>query len=131
MAEFSDYMENAIIDQMRNIAGPQVAVYVALFASPVSDAELEAGTLTNEVIGGGYARQLAGLSAAAGGASANAADINFPTATGDWGTVTHVALMDALVVGNVLMWSALDASKIVNNGDTFKINTGDLDVTVA
>jgi hypothetical protein len=28
------------------------------------------------------------------------------------------------------MHTALDASKTVNNGDTFKINAGDLDVTV-
>jgi len=31
----------------------------------------------------------------------------------------------------VLMHSALDASKAVASGDTFKINAGDLDVTVA
>ncbi len=131
MAEFSTYMEDAIINQMRNVLGPQVAVYVALFVSPVSDAELEAGTLTNEVSGGAYARQLAGLIAPTDGVSSNAADITFPTATANWGTVTHVALMDAVTAGNVLMWSTLDTSKIVNNGDTFKINTGDLDVTVA
>lgn len=130
MAEFSDYFENAIIDQMRNVAGPQVAVYVALFVSPVTDAQLEAGTLTNEVSGGAYARQLAGLSAASDGTSQNASDIAFPTAMTNWGEVTHVALMDAETGGNVLMYSALDVSKTVNAGDTFKINAGDLDVTV-
>ncbi len=131
MAEFSDYFENAIINLMRNTAFTQVAAYVALFKSPVSDAELEAGTLTNEVSGGAYARQLAGLSAPANGVTANAADITFPTATVAWGTVTHAALMDAATAGNVLMWSLLDASKVVGIGDTFKINLGDLDVTVA
>ncbi|MBA7602024.1 hypothetical protein ES703_09109 [subsurface metagenome] len=30
MAEFTDYMEDMIIDQMRNVAGTQVAAYVAL-----------------------------------------------------------------------------------------------------
>ena len=115
MAEFATYMENAIINLMRNIAFTQIPAYVALFKSPASDAELEAGTLTNEVSGGAYARQLAGLSAPSDGVTANAADITFPTAT----------------AGNVLMWSLLDASKVVNNGDAFKINLGDLDVTVA
>jgi len=38
--------------------------------------------------------------------------------------------MDAVTAGNMIMWSALDASKAVGNGDTFKINAGDLDVTV-
>ena len=130
MAEFSDYFENAIIDQMRNVAGPQVAVYVALFDDSASPAELEAGTLTNEISGGSYARELAGLTAGSGGLSSNAADITFPQATADWGIVTYVALMHAITAGNVLMHSALDAAKTVNNGDTFKINAGDLDVAV-
>lgn len=125
MAEFTDYFENAIIDQMRNVAGPQVAVYVGLYTTATADDG--SGT---EVTGGSYARQLAGLSAASGGASSNAADITFPTATANWGTVTHIALLDAVTAGNMLMHSSLDASKTVNDGDTFKINAGDLDLTV-
>ena len=131
MAEFSTYMENAIINLMRNTAFTQIPAYVALFKSPAADAELEAGTLTNEVTGGAYARQLAGLSAPTDGVTANAADITFPTATANWGTVAFVALMDVATLGNVLMHSALDVNKVVNSGDTFKINLGDLDVTVA
>ena len=84
-----------------------------------------------EVSGGAYARQAVTLAAASGGASENSADITFPQATADWGTITHLALMDALTGGNMLMHTPLDASKEVNNGDTFKINAGDLDVTVA
>ena len=78
MAELSDYFENAIINQMRNVAGPQVAVYVALFTAVTG---LETDAPTAEVSGNAYARQLAGLSAASGGASSNAADVTFPTAT--------------------------------------------------
>ena len=130
MAEFSTYMENVIINLMRNTAFTQIPAYVALFTSTATGAELEAGTLTNEVSGGAYARQLAGLSAPSDGVSSNGADITFPTATANWGTVAFVALMDAATVGNVLMYSALDVNKVVNSGDTFKINLGDLDVTV-
>lgn len=129
MAEFSDYFEDAIIDLMRAVAFTEVAVYVALFTA-VTGLEADTGWAGTEVSGGGYARELAGLSAASGGVSANAADITFTTATASWGTVSHVALMDAITVGHVLMWSALDASKVVDDGDTFKINAGDLDVTV-
>jgi len=125
MAEFTDYFENAIIDQMRNVGGPQVAVYVGLYTTATDDSG--AGT---EVSGGSYARQLAGLSAGSGGTSSNGADITFPTATADWGEVTHIALLDAESGGNMLMHSILDASKTVNDGDTFKINSGDLDVTI-
>ncbi|GAG79654.1 unnamed protein product, partial [marine sediment metagenome] len=86
-----------------------------------------------EVSGGSYARQLAGLSEAtgSGGTTSNAAEIAFPTATANWGTVTHVALMDAVTSGNMIMWSALDAEKTVNDGDTFKINATELDITIA
>ena len=128
MAEFSDFLENKIIDHMlRNQAyTPPSTVYVALFTTATTDAG--GGT---EVSGGAYARQSITLTAASGGASENSADITFPQATADWGTITHVALMDALTGGNMLMHTALDASKTVNNGDTFKINAGDLDVTVA
>jgi hypothetical protein len=128
MAEFTDFMENKIIDHMlRNQAyTPPSTVYVALFTGATGDDG--SGT---EVSGGSYARQAVTLAAASGGASSNTADITFPQATADWGTITHVALMDALSGGNMLMHSALDASKTVNNGDTFKISTGDLDITVA
>ena len=129
MAEFSTFLENHIINHLlRNQSyTPASTVYVALFTS---DAGLEGGTITSEVSGGSYAREAAGLSAASDGASSNASDITFTVATASWGTITHVALMDALTAGNVLMHSALDASKAVGDGDTFKINAGDLDVTV-
>ena len=129
MAEFSTYLENKIIDHiLRNQSyTPPATVYVALFTA---DNGLEGGTITGEVSGGAYARQAVTLSAASDGESSNSADIEFPTATADWGTITHVALMDAASGGNVLMHSALDASKTVNNGDTFKINAGDLDIAV-
>jgi len=126
MAELSDYFENAIIETMRATGITAAAAYVALYTSDPTDADT--GT---EVSGGSYARQLAGLSAASGGASSNAADITFPTATASWGTVTHVGLRDAVTSGNLLMHSILDASKTVGSGDTFKINAGDLDVTIA
>jgi len=129
MAELSTYMEDRIVNFMRNVAiTGEAAAYVALFTA---DNGLEAGTITGEVSGGSYARELAGLSASSDGVSANAADITFTTATASWGTVTHVALMDAITAGNVIMYSILDASKTVGDGDTFKINTGDLDVTIA
>jgi hypothetical protein len=127
MAEFTDYMENKIIDHMlRNQSfSPPSTVYLALFTA--APGETGGGT---EVSGGAYARQAVTLSAASGGASSNSADITFPTATADWGTITHCALMDASTGGNMLMYTPLDASKTVDNGDTLKFNSGDLDIEV-
>ena len=130
MSEFSTYFENKIIDLMRSQAFTEIAAYVALFDTTASLANLEAGTLTGEISGSGYVRQLAGLSAPSDGVSANGSDISFPQATGDWGTVRYCALMDASSGGNVLMYAQLDADKTVNNGDTFKFLAGELDVVV-
>ena len=128
MAELSTYMEDRIVNFMRNTAiTGQAAVYVALFTA---DDGLEGGTITSEVSGGSYARELAGLSVSSNGASSNGSDITFTTATGSWGTITTVALIDAISSGNVIMYSTLDASKTVGDGDTFKINSGDLDVAI-
>jgi hypothetical protein len=127
MAEFSNYLEDKIIDHMlRNQAfTPPSTLYLALYTDDPTDADT--GT---EVSGGSYARQAVTLSAASGGASSNSADITFPQATADWGTITHVGIRDAATGGNLLMHSALDASKTINSGDTFKINAGDLDIAV-
>lgn len=136
MAEFSDYLENNIIDHfLRNQSfTPPATVYVALFTAVTG---LESNSPSAEVSGNAYARQSVTLSAASGGTSSNSADVTFPTATpSGWGTVTHVALVDHATNTswgsdvNVLMWSALDASKTVDANDTFKINSGDLDITV-
>ena len=128
MAELSTYFEDRIVNFMRNVAiTGHAAAYVGLWTA---DDGLEAGTITSEVSGGSYARELAGLSVSSDGTSSNAGDITFTTATGSWGTITHVALLDAVTGGNVLMYSTLDASKTVASGDTFKINTGDLDLTI-
>lgn len=137
MSEFSDYYEDKIIDHMLRGQAFSVptTVYVALFTAVTG---LESNAPSAEVSGNAYARQAVTLSAGSGGASSNTGDITFPTATpAGWGTVSHVAIVDHLsnvtwgTNVNVLMWSQLDVSKLVDALDTFKINTGDLDVTVA
>jgi hypothetical protein len=136
MAAFSDYLENELLDHILRAAtytAPS-SVWIALHTA---DNGLEAGTLTGEVSGGAYARVEVGgasgrtFSAAASGTTDNDQDITFTTATADWGTVTHMSIMDASTAGNVLFHGSLTVSKTVNNGDTFKFNAGDLDVTLA
>lgn len=54
--------------------------------------------------------------------------MTFPTATANWGTVTHIGLFDASTSGNLLFHRALAASKVVNDGHIFRINAGELDI---
>ena len=139
MSAFSNYLEGALINHIfRNTAYavPYTSLHVALFDGTASPALLEAGTLTGEITGGAYARKQVG--AATGldfddpvltGVTANSSDITFVTATANWGTVTYMAVMDASTAGNVLFHGTLTVAKTVNNGDTFKFNTGDLQIT--
>lgn len=124
----SNYLENALINgtlRATTYTAPST-VYVALFTSDPTDAG--SGT---EVSGGSYARQSATFGAPSNGASVTTADITFPTATGNWGTVGWIGIYDALTTGNLLYHTALDASKTIETGDIFKISAGNLSVTLS
>jgi hypothetical protein len=128
MAEMSNYLENALINAtLRNTSytSPSV-VYIGLYTSDPTDADT--GT---EVTGGSYARQAVTFGAPSDGVSTNTAAIEFPQATGTWGTVGWIGIEDASTGGNLLYHTALDASKTIATGDIFKIAIGSLSVTLA
>lgn len=128
MAEMSNYLENALINAtLRNTSYTSPAtVYVGLYTSDPTDADT--GT---EVSGGSYARQAVTFGAPSDGVSTNSAAIEFPQATGTWGTVGWIGIEDASTGGNLLYHTALDASKTIATGDIFKIAIGSLSVTLA
>lgn len=128
MAEMSNYLENALINAvLRNTSYTSPAVvYLGLYTSDPTDAD--SGT---EVTGNGYARQAITFGAPSNGVSTNTAAIEFPQATGSWGTVTHVGIEDALTAGNLLFHTPLDASKTIATGDVFRVAIGSLSVTLA
>tara|TARA_R100000664_G_scaffold31751_1_gene45716 strand:- start:424 stop:810 length:387 start_codon:yes stop_codon:yes gene_type:complete len=128
MSEMSNYLENALINHtLRNSAlSAPSAVYVSLHtANPDEDAS------GAELSGSSYARQAATFGAPSNGVSTTSADINFPQATGSWGTVSHIGIWDASSSGNMLYYTALDASKTIATGDILKIAAGSLTVTLA
>ena len=128
MAEMSNYLENALINgtiRGTTYTAPST-VYVGLFTSDPTDAG--SGT---EVSGGSYARQSATFAAPSNGASVTNADITFPQATGNWGTVGWIGIFDSLTTGNLMYHTALDASKTIETGDIFKIASGNLSVTLS
>lgn len=128
MAEMSNYLETALINgtlRGTTYTAP-TTTYLALYTSDPTDADT--GT---EVTGGSYARQAITMGAPSNGVSTNSAAIEFPQATADWGTITHVGIRDAVTSGNLLYHSALDTSKAIANGDIFKITSTNLSVTLA
>lgn len=128
MSAMSNYLENALVNAtLRNTAYTSPAtVYVGLFTTDPTDAG--SGT---EVSGGSYARQSAAFAAPSNGASSTSADVTFPQATANWGTVTHFGVFDASTTGNLLYHGALTTSKAIETGDVFKISSGNLTVTLA
>jgi len=128
MAEMSNYLENALINAtLRNTAYTSpTTVYLALYTTDPTDADT--GT---EVSGNGYARQSITFGAPSNGVSSNTAAIEFPQATGSWGTVAYIGIRDASTTGNLLYHTALDASKTIATGDVFRVAIGSLSVTLA
>jgi hypothetical protein len=140
MSAASNYTEDKTLDfwlKANSAATTAPAtVYVALFNSNDSAGgtaeDLEAGTLTEECGGGAYARQSVTFGTVSGGSVSNSGNVTFPAATdGNWGTITHVAVMNASSAGEVLFYGALDTSKTIDSGDTFQITTGNLTVSLA
>lgn len=128
MAEMSNYLENALINAtLRNTAFTSPAtVYLSLYTTDPTDADT--GT---EVSGNAYARQSITFGTPSNGVTTNTAAIEFPQATGSWGTVAYIGIRDALTNGNLLYHSPLDASKTIATGDVFRVAIGSLSVTLA
>ena len=144
MSAASNYLEAKVLDHvLRYSSAPYTGastLYLALFTNTSGSAatNLEAGTLTDEISTSGtaYARQAVTFAAASGTnpcSSATNATVTFPTATANWGTITHVAIMDGDTegAGNVLFYGAVTTSKTIETGDTFQVSSGNLTISLA
>ena len=123
---FTNHLETEILDHVfgGNAYTAPGTLYLGLYTATPSDTG--GGT---ELSGSGYARQAMAMSVTGNTASNSAAE-EFATATGSWGTVTHVGVFDASTSGNLLAYGALSASKTIATGDVFRIPAGDLDITL-
>jgi hypothetical protein len=130
MSAASDYLENKLLDHvLKNTAYSQPSnLYLGLFTANTG---LESNSPSAEVSGGSYARKAVTFAAASSGSAATSATVTFDTATANWGTITHVAVMDASTSGNVLFWGAVTASKTIETGDTFQVSSGNLTISLA
>lgn len=137
MTAASNYLENKVLDHVLTATTYTAPTnrYLALFTNTSTNAaaNLEAGTLSDEISGSGtaYSRKTVTFAAASGGSSATNATVTFDAATASWGTVTHVAVMDASTSGNVLFYGAVTTSKTIDSGDTFQVTSGNLTISLA
>jgi hypothetical protein len=130
MGSFNNYTENKVLDHVvGKTSFTMPTAYVGLStADPTDDASGLA-----EPSGNNYARVTTSGSdwdAASGGATANAAVLTFPEASGAWGTVTHFFLADASSGGNMLAHGTLDASRVITSPQVPRFGIGELDITL-
>ena len=123
---FSNYLETEILDHVFGGAAYTApsTLYLSLHtANPDEDGSGAEGA------GGGYARQTVAFTTS-GNTTSNTAAVEYPTATANFGTVTHVGVYDAATAGNLLCYAALTSSKTIETGDVFRVPAGDLDITL-
>ena len=128
----SNYAELKMLDHLlgkgtRNFTSPPVLA-VAMASAVTS----EPVTVTEFANANSYARQAVTFAAASSGNAKNSTLVSFPTATGNQGTCTHIAVYDDLAygAGNLLFYGALTASKTIDTGDTFEIKIDNLTVNL-
>jgi len=128
MAEMSNYLENGLLNAVLRATSytSPTTVYVGLYTSDPGEANT--GT---EVSGGSYARKSATFNAPSNGVCTNSAAVEFDQATGSWGTISHIGILDAITSGNLLFYTDITTSKTIESGDVFKMSAGSLSVTLA
>ncbi|REJ61262.1 MAG: hypothetical protein DWQ28_13085 [Proteobacteria bacterium] len=132
---FTNYLEDKVL---KHVFGGSAytapsTLYVGLFTAEPG----EAGGGT-EVSGNGYARQSVAMSVSGNSPTEadNDANIEFPAATGNQGTISHAGVFDAATGGNLLAYAAISdptdldtaLTKTVTSGDVFRIAAGNLKI---
>ena len=104
--------------------------YAALFTADPTDS----GSVTNEVSGGSYARQAITFGDdAASREISNTAEVSFPAATADWGTIGWLGICQGSTGGVADMdWhGSLTTSKLIETSDQLKFAVGSITVKFA
>lgn len=127
----ADYAENKLLDHITGKASytAPTNTYLALYTVAPTDST----SGTEVTASNGYARQQISWGAATSGQISTNATIRFPdvgTATGAWGTVVAIGILDAVSGGNLLWYGALSATVTIGNGDTYSITSGGLTLTI-
>lgn len=125
----SDYLEAQLIDHLfhaSNTYTPVATVYLGLLSALPDDTGATEVTYTNY-----GTRPAITFGAAAGRAITQSGVVTFPLCgvTGD--TATHYAIYDAATAGNMLAYGALSASKVIADGNTPSVGTGQVILTAA
>lgn len=133
MGKLSIVAENLWLDHILKVAvfTPTGDIYLALSTADFT----EDGSGAAEPVAMNYSRtDLATPFGEVAGTVArqikNDALITCPTASGDWGTITHWAIFDHITAGRLLAYGAFDVGKSVTNGQTPKVAIDEIVISV-
>lgn len=128
MSSFTDHTETLALNYLFTNAAVTrpTGWFLALFTGAPGEA---GGGTELSTSGTAYVRKAAAFTVS-GNLATNSAPIEFDVAATNWGTITHVAVFDAVSGGNMLAYAPLAASKTIGSGDVFRVPAGDLDITL-
>jgi len=125
MSGFSDAYEVLALDHFTgNDAWAQPTVWwVSLWIGDPDDGGSECAV-------GDYDRINASFGAAADGAAANDAQVDFGTTLAAWGEITHFGIHTAETAGALMASGALSATADITTGEAVTFEIGDLTLTL-
>lgn len=126
MGSLSDYAENALLSHLFNTAYTRpTTVYMGLCSSDPTDSATGAscGEIANA---NNYARKAISFGAPSARRITQDANVDFNTASGSWGTVTHWVITDSATygAGNVLAHGSFSSSFAPVAGNTPRVASG-------
>lgn len=138
--EISDYLANKLLDlAFNNTAYTSPSTYLALTTATISDS-LTGATITEVANSNNYSRKQVNANGgssptwdmAASGVVDNTHAVAFATASGSWGTVVAVAIVDSGThgAGNLLFYDNGISDQAVAADDTVNFPIGDFDITM-
>ena len=124
----SSYLRNNLLDHSLGTAAYTMpsAVYLAAYVGDPGETGVEVSTLDT-----GYARQAVTFAGASAGSAASNAEVAFPVATANWGTVSHLALFDAQSGGNLLWYGPMATAKTIEVNDQLKVASANFTVSLS
>lgn len=143
MSAMSNYLEDQMVKHLFRTGSFTKPTVIAVALCTVAPNDSDTGALSGKEVstsGTSYTRVTlnpddANWAATAGGngLTSNLSEILFPLATADWGTITSVGICDNATPGsgNLLLYGNLQTNKLIQTGDQFRFNIGDVQITFA
>lgn len=135
MSNISDYLEEKWLAMLKGTAYSAPTAYCGIVSDAAVDADMEAGTLTDEIDGYDGNRPaitFGDISQVSGKATmSNSADLDFedmPAVTVKYAIICDGATKGA---GNILYWCPLTEEKVVGTGSIFRIPAENLTIDLA